>query len=149
MAIPTVFRQQAFSAADFHGQLKIQTIPLSLQRDYDSIHVQAVVVVVFRSVAPIDVGSVIEFDLPVVKRDATELPDGGLFCRFEDVLETRHIEVCLNRRAQQFQLAADLVEVIGGPTGVPAITFPPIDLLPPHPQKAESRLKWWQRWKSG
>ncbi len=149
MAIPTVFRQKALSDAEFQVQVKIQKIPLELQRDYDLVQVEGVVMMVFKAAEPIDVGSVIEFDLPVAKRAATGLPMGGMFCSFEDVLESRHIEVCLNRRAERFHIAADLFEVIGGPVGPPAITLAPVDLNSPGQQMAESRSTWWQRWISG
>ncbi|XVJ69381.1 MAG: hypothetical protein HEQ39_06805 [Rhizobacter sp.] len=124
MAISLVDRQQAFSHANFHLQLKVLKMPATLRVDYDVIHVVCVVIAVFRSLPPIGVGSVVGFDLPVVKAAAIELPDGGSYCRFEDVLQSGYIEVCLTKEEERLNITADLVEAIGGPSSVPVITFP-------------------------
>jgi hypothetical protein len=149
MAIPTIFRRQAFDNADLHVQVKTQKIPSELRDDYEVINISGIVMTVFRSALPLEVESAIQFDLPAVKRNAANLPDGGMYCWFEDLLLSQHIEVCLNKRADHFYIAADLFEVISGPTKQPSITFPLTDSNTIARQVADSRSKWWQRWLLG
>ena len=140
MAIPLATRREALKMADLHVQVALQNIPSNFDKPYGDLHVAGKIIRIFRSSVPLKIDDVVEFDVPVVMREKGIAPDGGMICWYEDILGQRHMEVCLNGQPPSCSIAADLFEVISGPTESPTIVFDEED------KKEPKKRKWWQWW---
>jgi hypothetical protein len=146
MAIPTALKKQAFLQANLHAFVRVREVPSTFSEPNGIIPVRAEIVRIFKNDLGLNVGELVEFDLPVVKRSAGDVPLGGAICWYEDMLVLPTMEICLNKRHTKFEIASDLYEVIDEFSTSPTFNFDNRDNLV-KPEKQTVPKKWLAWWK--
>jgi hypothetical protein len=143
MAVPIEFKRQAFSQASFHGLVRVVSVPGAFTAPYGVVHICAEIKQIFRDSLGLPVGELIEFDLPVARKSSDEVPMGGAFCWYEDVLAQPLMEICLNGQRANLRLACDLFEIVDDGAFAPNFRFEQTT----SGNNQHSSRRWWQIWK--